>query len=109
MKIPGILKSTAVVIGICASGYSLAENHVVVQKDKVFDTSELTIKVGDSVIFENHDPNAHNIYSRSADNSFDSGSLDPNETITIKFENPGSVRVRCAIHPKMKIDIIVTE
>ncbi len=81
--------------------------HVVAQRGKEFSVSFLTIKAGDTVTFPNEDPIFHNIYSLSATKIFDLGSYKKGETRKVTFDKPGTVDVRCAIHPKMKLTIKV--
>ena len=42
-----------------------AKEHTVDQKDKQFSVKEISLKVGDSIIFRNSDPFFHNVYSLS--------------------------------------------
>lgn len=79
----------------------------VTQKDKEFTKKEVTIKIGDTVRFKNEDSYFHSIFSLSAANFFDLGSFPQGEHKDIKFEKKGEVEVECAIHPNMKMTIIV--
>lgn len=97
----------AVVAAAAIAGPAAAAEHTVVQKNKEFDKAELTISAGDSVRFVNEDDHAHNVYSRSAVKPFDVGLQAPGTGETVVFSSPGTVRVRCAIHPKMKMTVIV--
>ena len=84
-----------------------AEDVIVTQQDKAFSEEEVTIKAGDSITFVNNDTTTHNVYSRSKGNQFDSGAQGPNESMTQVFSSPGKVKVRCAIHPRMKLTVNV--
>lgn len=86
-----------------------AEEHVVSQKDKNFSTDKLTISVGDSVSFLNNDPFFHNIFSLSETATFDLGSYPIGESRSQVFEEAGVVEIECAIHPRMKLTIEVTD
>ncbi|MFK7888093.1 MAG: plastocyanin/azurin family copper-binding protein [Gammaproteobacteria bacterium] len=85
------------------------DEHKVLQQDKAFSTESLTIKVGDSVKFENADDFFHNVYSLSSLKSFDLGSYPAGEARSVKFEEAGEVEVECAIHPSMYMTIKVEE
>jgi plastocyanin len=100
-----------VVVSACVVGATaaLAAQHVVNQVDKQFAMAELTVKVGESVEFKNVDKVAHNVMSRSKGNTFNLGSQKPGDTSSHTFETAGKVKVRCAIHPKMKMTINVVE
>ena len=105
-----MIRKTAIVItlslGLGTTG-AIAEEIVVTQEDKAFSEKEVTIKSGDSIKFANNDSVTHNVYSRSKANKFDSGAQAPNESMTQVFSSPGKVKVRCAIHPRMKLTVNV--
>jgi len=39
--------------------------------------------------------------------SFDSGSMEEGESLTVKFKKSGTFNVKCAIHPKMNLEVTV--
>lgn len=84
-----------------------ASSHVVSEKNKMFSTSSLKIKVGDTVQFRNDDTVYHNIFSLSDVMSFDLGNYGPSEIRTVKFDKPGRVYVECAVHHNEKLSIEV--
>ena len=88
-------------------GSSLAADHVMVQKDKAFASSNLKAKVGDKIIFRNEDPFAHNIFSLSPTQSFDLGTFGKGESKELVLTKPGKLEVECAIHPEMKLTVEV--
>lgn len=90
-----------------AASNAFAEDVTVTQEDKAFSTKNITIKVGDSITFVNNDSVTHNVYSRSKGNKFDSGAQTPNSSMSQVFSTPGKVKVRCAIHPRMKLTVHV--
>ena len=77
------------------------------QKDKEFSEKSVAIKAGDSIKFVNDDDIAHDVHSGSEGYEFDLGSQQPGSEASYKFDKPGKVKVRCAIHPKMKLDVVV--
>lgn len=93
--------------GIALAGPAVAADYTVTQKNKQFDKAELTVSAGDAVRFVNQDDHAHNVYSRSSGNTFDLGLQDPGTGESVVFSTPGTVNVRCAIHPKMKMTVTV--
>jgi len=92
---------------VCTNGAALAAEHEVGQKNKQFTKKELTISVGDTVSFPNHDPFFHNVFSLSEVKTFDLGSYPKGETKKIVFESAGKIDVECAIHPNMQMTINV--
>lgn len=79
---------------------SIAENRDEVKK---YSFDELKIKEGDTVDFRNVDSVKHNVVAEDQFNFVQiHGSKDKH-----KFTKKGTYNVRCAIHPKMKIKIVV--
>lgn len=88
---------------------SSASEFTVLQKNKAFSESTMTIKVGDMIHFKNEDPFFHNVFSLSDTQFFDLGSYPQGESKPVTFETPGTVEVECAIHPDMFMTIEVSE
>jgi len=83
--------------------------YTVSQKGKKFRPAEIGINVGDSITFVNDDKTRHNVYSKSAGLEFKIKKQKPGDRNTITFGRAGRAEVRCAIHPKMKLVITVSE
>lgn len=78
----------------------IADNRDEVKK---YSFDELKIKQGDTVEFRNVDSVKHNVFLDEVFNFVQpSGSKDK-----FVFSKKGTYEVRCAIHPKMKIKIVV--
>jgi plastocyanin len=92
---------------IVAAHAVLANDVRVVQRDKRFSAARLAVKSGDLVTFVNNDEAMHNVYSFTEGFTFDLGGQSPGEETTVRLSKPGVVDVRCAIHPKMKLQITV--
>lgn len=95
---------------IWLSTMAAGKEHVVTQKDKQFSVASLDIKVGDSVKFVNADNTTHQIMYKVGDEkkSTMQKSGDPEATAVVQsFGKAENVVVRCAIHPKMKLEINV--
>ena len=97
----------AVAALLISAATAQAEIHTVIQSGKQFDQKRITIKVGDEITFVNRDRVAHNVYSRTKGTQFDLKVQNPGASNTVTFDNPGVVKVRCAIHPKMKLTVNV--
>jgi plastocyanin len=75
--------------------------------DRAFNPAQLNITPGTTVRFVNSDTEAH---TATADNDlFDTGELEPGESLEIYFEGTGSVTYHCELHPDMKGSIVVGE
>lgn len=105
------LAATAFLAGgavACIAVAAYAAQVAVGEKGKVFSESEVSIKVGDSVVFNNDDNVAHNVMSTNPDNKFNLGLLPPGSSTPVTFNTPGEILVLCAIHPSMKLTVKVS-
>lgn len=84
-----------------------AEDRTIVQKDKSFSQPEVVIREGDRIVFSNRDAVSHNLFSRSAGSEFEIKVQLPGQDSPVAFDKPGTVEVRCAIHPEMKLRVVV--
>lgn len=98
-------------LGLCMAltvGAATAENAVrITQKGKQFSEANVSLTPGQEILFVNDDNVAHNVYAIVKGKKQDLGLQKPNEEGSIAFEAPGTYRVRCAIHPKMKMVVKV--
>jgi plastocyanin len=88
---------------------ALAANLTITQKGRMFSSESVTIKKGESLSFANDDTVPHNIISTSKGNEFNLGSQPPGASTDVTFKEAGEVQVICAIHPRMKMIVNVTE
>ena len=101
------------VIGLAAMGFiaaiipaANAAEVVVTQADKKFDKKKIEIGTGDTIKFVNADKMGHNIHSKGGDD-FDLGLQKPGADMSRKFAKAGTFKLRCTIHPKMKLTVTV--
>ena len=71
-----------------------------------FGPSTLTVAVGDTVTWTNSDSAPHTVTAESG--AFDSGNVDPGETFTFTFIEPGTYTYRCDYHSEMEATIVIT-
>jgi len=71
----------------------------------MFSPMSLAVAVGTRVSWKNFDGEPHTI--RSIDDTFRSGALDQNDTFSYTFDQPGTYRYVCSIHPQMVASIVV--
>jgi plastocyanin len=81
--------------------------HRIDQKDRSFSTKEITIRRGEKIEFCNADDVTHNVFSRSAANTFNIKTQTPGSSSVVEFKDEGVTEVRCAIHPGMKLIVTV--
>lgn len=82
-----------------------AAEHVVDQKGKSFAPGKINVKVGDTIVFKNSDPFAHNAYTDDESNEFDIGMQAPGKDQKIKVNGAGTFKIECAIHPSMMLEV----
>ena len=80
--------------------------------EKEFKVEEIKLKVGDGILFKNRDIVNHNVSGKISDETiFDVTLQEPGEKndrkITLKKK--GEYVVQCAIHPKMKLKVVVED
>lgn len=100
------------IMSMAATAAASAEEFVVGQHNKTFvmkdqKVEKLTIKVGDTIQFENQDPWFHNVFSLSDTKTFDLGSYPQGQSKAVTFDKAGEVEVECAIHPVMLFKVEV--
>jgi len=91
------------------SAGALAANLTISQKGRTFSSENVTLKKGGTLTFMNDDSIPHNIMSTSGGNEFNLGSQPPGAATDVTFREAGDVQVICAIHPRMKMMVKVTE
>ncbi|MGV9664692.1 cupredoxin domain-containing protein [Nocardia niigatensis] len=72
-----------------------------------FGPTSLTVKVGTTVSWTNHDEEPHTVVAD--DGSFRSPTLGNNATYTFTFTKAGSFAYVCSIHPFMHATVVVTQ
>jgi plastocyanin len=97
----------AALLLLVATALCAAAVHRVVQKGRAFSLSQITIARGDTVLFSNDDEFLHQIYVDSRIMSFDSYEQPPGQTIEVNFPHAGTFPIRCHIHPKMLLTVLV--
>jgi plastocyanin len=80
---------------------------VVDRKDRKFSKAEVTIKPGESIVFQNSDEVAHNVFSVTPNLEFEIQRQARGQRSTIAFPKEGVIEVRCSIHPRMKMIVTV--
>jgi plastocyanin len=105
MRLPPLV--FVVLVGLSVG--ALAANLTISQKGRMFSSENITIKKGEALTFLNDDSVPHNILSTSKGNEFNLGSQQPGTSTDVTFKEAGDVLVICAIHPRMKMMVKVTD
>jgi amicyanin len=108
---PGPAVVTAMLLGpaigaLLAFGAVAAQEENVVTIDKfTFTAPELTVAVGTTVKWVNHDDIPHNVVNK--DKTFRSKALDTDDSYSFTFASAGTYDYFCGLHPHMQGKIIV--
>jgi plastocyanin len=105
---PGFMGAAALLLMALLLMAVGATGQVVHQKGRMFSPDAMSVARGEPVIFLNDDTVPHNIMSTTPDNSFDLGAQPPGSATPVSFDQAGVVVVICAIHPRMRMIITVT-
>ena len=81
------------------------EENVVAIDNFTFTAKELTVAVGTTVKWVNHDDIPHNVVDKNK--AFRSKPLDTDESFTYTFASAGTFNYFCGLHPQMAGKIIV--
>jgi plastocyanin len=103
-----VLAGTLLILALLPAAARLQE-HLVMQRGKQFSVDELRIRTNETVRFVNDDDIAHNVFSRSEIVDFNVKLQEPGSSDVVKFSKPGVAEVRCAIHPQMKLRVVVSD
>jgi cytochrome c peroxidase len=79
----------------------------VTQKDKAFSAARVHLARGGALIVHNEDTREHNVRVFSEGMDYDSGLQGPGQSVTLRFDEAGTHRAYCAIHPKMRLTVEV--
>jgi len=85
-----------------------AHTITVVQRGLQLSRDSVTISRGDRIVFTNEDDVIHNIHIFGP-NDFDKdlGLQKPGKALNYTFAQAGTYRVRCNIHPSVKMTVVV--
>lgn len=98
-------------VALAASGLALITTHhggaatpaAVSIEHFAFLPPALTVLVGTTVTWTNHDEDAHTVTSTA----FSSAGLSSEETFSQTFTRPGTYEYHCALHPQMRATVVV--
>lgn len=89
------------------TGISVADEHIITQKNLKFSNPLKVVRPGDKLVFSNEDNVAHNIISLTNDFQFDLGVLKTGTSKSVTFKEQGVVDIQCTIHPGMKMTLFI--
>ena len=102
--------AAGLIVFACGAGATAAAETppaAITIKDFMFAPVTLTVKAGTIVTWVNRDEEPHTVFSDAG--LFRSGALDTGQDFHFKFDQPGTYRYLCTIHPQMLGTIIVEQ
>jgi len=84
-----------------------ADTTVVSQVNKHFHPHYVRVRSGQLLTVLNDDTRTHNVRIYDPRFDYNSGAQEPRETVTIRFPGPGTFEAFCAIHPSMRLTVVV--
>jgi amicyanin len=90
-----------------SSGSSTAASASVDIMNYAYSPANLTISVGDTVVWTNHDAAPHNVVISDGPVKFTSPTLETGDTFTYTFTVAGTYDYYCSIHPDMQASVTV--
>ena len=88
-----------------AAAPAVAEDTTISIREFMFSPMLLTVTAGTTVHWKNLDAEPHTVHG--VDTNFRSNAMDQNESFAYKFDQPGTYRYVCSIHPQMLGTIVV--
>ena len=108
LRLAGISAASAIAtVAVVAWSPLAAQDNVVRQAGNAFEPGEMTVPAGTVVQFLNNDTVAHNVFSRTLNNEFQLSLIPPGASGQHRFARAGVVEVRCAVHPRMRLNVTV--
>ena len=102
-----IMIAAAAALIIVAAGVRAA-SVTIDQSGQQFSEKAIALAAGDAVTFANKDDVSHNItVINDDDDTSDLGLQKPGQNLNYKFDKAGRFKVRCSIHPSMKMTVTV--
>ena len=75
--------------------------------DFAFGPGTITVKRGTTVTWTNKDDDAHTVVSAADPKLWKSGALDTDDHFSFTFNDPGTYKYICSIHPRMQGTVVV--
>ena len=91
------------------SSQAPASTNTVTIQNFAFLPGDITIKKGTTVTWTNNDSTAHSVNETDNQKGPDSGDLNPGDKYSFTFDQTGTFKYRCNLHPEMLGTVTVTD
>ncbi|OXM66014.1 cupredoxin domain-containing protein [Amycolatopsis vastitatis] len=89
------------------AGPAAAATQQVMMQNYAFSPASLTVRVGDTVTWMQHDEAPHDVVTTSAPVAFRSPRLSAGQSWSYTFQQPGTYAYYCSVHPDMRASVTV--
>jgi plastocyanin len=98
----------AILLGLVVA-VPAAATITIIQKGLTLDRASVSLTRGDRLAFTNDDDVIHNIhvFGPGNDDEVDLGLQKPGKMLSYRFDTAGTYRIRCNIHPSVKMSVTV--
>ena len=97
----------AIAGGALAQQPAAASSAEILIENFKFVPATMTVAPGTVVTWNNHDEEPHNIVNIDTPRRFRSQAIDGGEKYTFVFDQPGTYKYICAVHPHMEGTVVV--
>jgi plastocyanin len=100
--------AVAVLMGLIVA-VPAATTITIIQRGLALNMASISLAKGDRLNFTNDDDVIHNIhiFGPGSEENVDLGLQKPGKLLSYKFDKAGAYRVRCNIHPSVKMSVAV--
>jgi len=91
------------------SSHAPTSANAVTIQNFAFLPGDITIKKGTTVTWTNNDSTAHSVNETDNQKGPDSGDLNPGDKYSFNFDQTGTFKYRCNLHPEMLGTVTVTD
>jgi plastocyanin len=106
MRVSAITAAAAAFIALAAGVH--AAGVTIDQSGQQFSERSVALAPGEAVVFANRDDVSHNVtVLDDNEDATDLGLQKPGENLKFTFDKAGRYKVRCSIHPSMKMTVSV--
>ncbi|MEU4250460.1 cupredoxin family copper-binding protein [Amycolatopsis sp. NPDC026612] len=94
-------------LNVPLAGPAAAATQQVMMQGYAFSPAALTVRVGDTVTWMQHDEAPHDVVTTSAPVAFRSPQLSAGQSWSYTFRQPGTYQYYCSVHPDMRASVTV--
>jgi plastocyanin len=103
----GLVSVLATLLMVLVPAPAAAETTHVTIAQYAYNSASVTVRVGDSITWMNHDQAQHDVVTTSAPAAFQSPLLANGQSWTFQFTQPGTYSYYCSVHPDMRAEVVV--